>query len=180
LPDRDETNRDEKRKRRPPFWDIFGNMDFQQFQEMVEELMRQLFQNQDPEKIFKDPEKFFQNRPPMFYGFSVTIGPDGKPQIKQLGKGDNPFLPPAQLEQKEEEPLVEVLDEGKEIIVIAEIPGVTKDDIKIDATKNTIYIWVNANMKKYNKEIQMPCKINPKTVETTYKNRVLQIRAQKA
>jgi len=172
------TDRDEKRKRRPPFWDIFEN--FEQFQEIIEEMMRQLFQNQNPEKIFRDPEKFFQNPPPLFYGFSVTIGPDGKPQIKQLGKGDKPFQPPVQFEQKEEEPLVEVLDEGKEIIVIAEIPGVTKDDIKIDATKNTIYIWVNANMKKYNKEIQMPCKINPKTVETSYKNRVLEIRAQKA
>ncbi|MEM2145436.1 MAG: hypothetical protein QW279_08740 [Candidatus Jordarchaeaceae archaeon] len=172
------TDRDEKRKKRPPFWDIFEN--FEQFQEIIEEMMRQLFKNQDIEKILRNPEKFFQNPFPLFYGFSVTIGPDGKPQIKQLGKGDNPFQPTVEFEQKEEEPLVEVLDEGNEIIVIAEIPGVTKDDIKVDATKNTIYIWVNANVKKYNKEVQMPCKINPKTVETSYKNRVLEIRAQKA
>jgi HSP20 family protein len=171
-------DRDKKRRRRNPFWDIFEN--FEQFQEIIEEMMRQLFQN--PEKIFRDPEELLRNPPPMFYGFSVTIGPDGKPQIKPIGKGDHPFKPTIELEQQqqEEEPLVDVFNEEKEIIVVAEIPGVRKDDIKVDATKNTIYIWVNANMKKFNKEIQMPCKINPKTVESSYKNRVLEIRAQKA
>ncbi|MEM2984261.1 MAG: hypothetical protein QXL24_03505, partial [Candidatus Jordarchaeaceae archaeon] len=69
---------DKKRKRRFPFWDIFEN--FEQFQEIIEEMMRQLFQNQ--EKLLQDPEKFFRNPPPLFYGFSVTLGPDGKPQIK--------------------------------------------------------------------------------------------------
>ncbi|MGQ9719948.1 MAG: Hsp20/alpha crystallin family protein [Candidatus Jordarchaeum sp.] len=168
---------DKKRKRRNPFWDIFEN--FEQFQEIIEEMMRQLFK--DPEKMFRNPEEFLKNPPPMFYGFSVTIGPDGKPQIKPLGKGETPFKPTIEIEQqKEEEPLVDIFDEGKEIIVVAEIPGVRKDDIKVDATKNTIYIWVNANMKKFNKEIPMPCKINPKTVESSYKNRVLEIRAQKA
>ncbi len=167
---------DKKRKRRFPFWDIFEN--FEQFQEIIEEMMRQLFQNQ--EKLFQDPEKFFRNPPPLFYGFSVTLGPDGKPQIKPIGKSEDLFKPEVQIEQKEEEPLFDVFDEGKEIIVIAEIPGIKKDDIKVDATKNTIYIWVNSNMKKYNKEIQMPCNINPKTVESRYKNRVLEIRAQKA
>ena len=170
------TDRDKKRKRRFPFWDIFEN--FEQFQEIIEEMIRQLFK--ESEKLFRDPEKLLRDPSPLFYGFSITIGPDGKPKIKQLRKWDSPFQPTVTLEEQKEEPLVDIFDEGREIIVVAEIPGVKKDDIKVNATKNTIYIWVNANMKTFNKEIKMPCKINPETVESNYKNRVLEIRAQKA
>ncbi|MBT8171951.1 Hsp20/alpha crystallin family protein [Candidatus Bathyarchaeota archaeon] len=119
---------------------------------------------------------------PFVYGYSMTIGPDGKPKIREFGNvkpsneqeicGTNQH----RLNVKQErEPLVDIVDLEAEIKVIVELPGVEKEDIKLSGTDERLTISVNTNKRKYFKEIKIPTKIVPKKARSSYKNGVLEV-----
>ena len=69
---------------------------------------------------------------PIVYGYSMTIGPDGKPKVREFGnvkssRGFGGFTRPEI--SGEIEPLVDVTTTDKEVKVVAEMPGITKDNI---------------------------------------------------
>ena len=59
---------------------------------------------------------------PYYYGYSVTVGPDGKPMVKEYGNVRPGLLPTAE----SREPLVDVIVDDKEKVLklVAEMPGV--------------------------------------------------------
>jgi len=120
------------------------------------------------------------------YGYSVTIGPDGKPKIREFGNVKpslkrEPFgLTKPSFDVKEErEPLVDVINTNGEVKVVAELPGVEKKDIKLHGTENALTISVDTPERKYFKEVQMPAAINSKAAKTEYKNGVLEVTVPK-
>ena len=80
---------------------------------------------------------------PIVYGYSMTIGPDGKPRVREFGNVKSPlrggsggsFTNP--LISSEREPLADVTTSNTEVKVILEMPGVSKDKIKINAYDNS-------------------------------------------
>ncbi|UCE16979.1 MAG: Hsp20/alpha crystallin family protein [Candidatus Bathyarchaeota archaeon] len=123
---------------------------------------------------------------PFVYGYSVTIGPDGKPKVRNFGNVKpslkrEPFgLAKPSFDVKEErEPLVDVINTNGEVKVVAELPGVEKEDIKLHGTENTLTISVDTPKRKYFKEVQMPAAINSKAAKTEYKNGVLKVTVPK-
>ena len=114
---------------------------------------------------------------PFVYGYSVTVGPDGKPKVREFGnfKAETRLGKP-QMEVKEErEPLTDVVDAGETVKVIIELPGVEKDDIKLSGTDDKLTISVETSERKYFKEVQMPAKVEVKKATSTYKNGVLDV-----
>ncbi len=116
------------------------------------------------------------------YGYSMTIGPDGKPKIREFGnvkhlnESEACGLNQPCLDVKEErEPLVDIVNTNGEIKVIVELPGVAKEDIKLSGTEDKLTISVEAPERKYFKEIEVPAKIDPKKAKTSYKNGVLEV-----
>ena len=67
---------------------------------------------------------------PIVYGYSMTIGPDGKPKIREFGNIKSPFAGSGYFEQpsisSEREPLVDISSTDKEVKVVVEIPDVKK------------------------------------------------------
>ncbi|MCH6585401.1 MAG: Hsp20/alpha crystallin family protein, partial [Thaumarchaeota archaeon] len=66
---------------------------------------------------------------PCYYGYTMTVGPDGKPVVKEYGN-----VKPGQLPTSDtREPIVDTIVDEKEKVVklIAEMPGVEKTDVKI-------------------------------------------------
>jgi HSP20 family protein len=118
----------------------------------------------------------------------MTIGPDGKPQIREFGnvkpslKSETPFgAKRPSLDVKEErEPLVDVISTDGEIKVVAEVPGVDKKDIKVYASEKALTIQVNTPERKYYKEVVLPAPVDQKTARSVYKNGVLEVTAAKA
>ncbi|MFQ5758088.1 MAG: archaeal heat shock protein Hsp20 [Candidatus Bathyarchaeia archaeon] len=178
-----------RRMRRSPFFRSWLFGDIEEILKDMEEMM---------EKEFKDfttkvPKDLVRERKlpngtkirewgPFVYGYSMTLGPDGKPKIREFGNVKPTLKPEAfgiskpSLHIKEErEPLVDVLTTDNQIQIIAELPGVEKQDIKLHGTEDTLTITVDTPKRKYFKEIQMPATIDPKKAETTYKNGVLEI-----
>jgi len=112
---------------------------------------------------------------PIVYGYSVTIGPDGKPVVKEFGnvrKGEGSLW--KQIQDKRE-PLVDVVSSDKEVRVIAEMPGVNKEDIDVTVNDKSLIISVDKEERRYYKELDLPGVVDPKGAKSTYNNGVLEV-----
>lgn len=176
------------RRRRFPFFDIesfpfgFGTRDFEEMMKEVERRMDEAFK-EIGEKVPSDlvrerklPDgSTVKEMGPFVYGYSVTIGPDRKPIIREFGNIKPTLTKPGLDVRDVREPLVDVLSTDGEVRVIAEFPGVDKQDIKLHVSENTLTISVHAPGRKYQKEIELPSEIDARNAKTTYKNGVLEV-----
>ena len=159
--------RRKRKKRSSPWFNIFD--EFDKLDEMFDEMMRQAFEP------FSQGLKEYK---PYVYGFSVSIGPDGKPVIREFGNVQRDRSGPKIREDRE--PLVDVLEEDKDVVVVAELPGVEKEDIKLDATEDHLTISVDTSNRKYYKELVLPVGVDPRSARAVYKNGVLEVRLKKS
>lgn len=81
---------------------------------------------------------------------------------------------------KEPEPLIDVLEEKDEIIVVAELAGFKKKNIKIDVEEGKLDLSADALDRRYRKSLHLPKRVIPNVMHTRYKNGVLEIRMKKA
>jgi len=118
---------------------------------------------------------------PFVYGYSVKIDPDGRPIIREFGNikpGIGTGQPHLNL-QDQREPLVDVVEEGNKVKVVAELPGVEKKDIKLFATEKTLTISVDTPSRKYYKKLELPEEVDETTAKSTFKNGILEIGFEK-
>ena len=184
-----------RRRRRRPFsrdW-LFGDVDdiFREMEEMMQREFKE-FTTKLPKDLTRErrlPDgSTVKEWGPFVYGYSMTIGPDGKPQIREFGnvkpsvKREAPFGPrrPTVDIKEEREPLVDVISADSEVKVVAEVPGVDKNKIKLYATEKTLTISVDTPERKYYKEVDLPTGVNPKSAKSMYKNGVLEVTLTKA
>ena len=172
-----------KRRRKADRDPFFGDVD-RMFREM-EKMMEEEFKN-FAEKVPKDYVKerklpdgsTVKEMGPFVYGYSMKIGPDGKPEIRQFGNIKNSLKGPEV--KNEREPLVDIVETAKEVRVVAELPGVEKTDIKLHGTDDSLTISVNTAQTKYYKEVALPQKVKVKEARSYYKNGVLEVVFPKA
>ncbi len=120
---------------------------------------------------------------PFVYGFSMRMGPDGKPRFNEFGNV-HPDQPGHVSTgegglQEAREPLVDIQESDQTIAITAELPGVEKEDVNLRAKEREIVIKVDTEGRKYYKRIQLPARVQPKTTSATYKNGVLDIEVEK-
>ena len=115
------------------------------------------------------------------YGYSVTVGPDGKPKVREFGnfKAETRMGKPYMDVKEKREPLADVINTDGEVRVIVEMPGVEKKDIKLSGTENKLTISVDTPEHKYFKEVELPAKVDSKKATSKYKNGVLDITVPK-
>ena len=112
---------------------------------------------------------------PIVYGYSVTIGPDGKPVVREFGNVRRGEGRPAKAIQDKREPLVDVISSGKEVRVIAEMPGVNKEDISVTVNEKSVVISVDREDRGYYKELDLPGLVDPKGARSSYNNGILEV-----
>ena len=120
---------------------------------------------------------------PIVYGYSVTIGPDGKPHVKEFGnvKGAGEHNLGQHLGAKpqisaEREPLSDITSTDNEVKVILEMPGIKKEDIKINAYDEKVEIKTSDNaQRKYHKILDLPKQADIETARSTYNNGILEV-----
>lgn len=118
---------------------------------------------------------------PFVYGYSVKIGPDGKPIIREFGNmkpGLESEETPMGLQDRRE-PLVDVIEDDDSVKVLAELPGVEKKDIKLYATPRGLTISVDNVDRRYFKELEFESEIDRGSAKSSYKNGVLEINFKK-
>src|SRR5215472_8833869 len=120
---------------------------------------------------------------PMVYGYSMTVGPDGKSKIREFGNvkpsrfGFSGMTAPEVT--GEIEPLVDVTTTDSEVKVVAEMPGITKDKIKINVYDNTVEVRSEDPQRKYHRTIEIPQETNIETATSSYNNGILEITFKK-
>src|SRR5215469_10618504 len=116
---------------------------------------------------------------PMIYGYSMTVGPDDKPRIREFGNvkpsrfGIGGFTKPEI--SGEIEPLVDVNTTDKEVKVVVEMPGVSKDKIKVNAYDNKVEVKSEDPQRKYHRTIEIPPETDIETAKSAYNNGILEI-----
>jgi HSP20 family protein len=165
----------------------FGPWSFPDIEEMMKDMEKEFMQFKDIEKQVPKDLVREQNSSdgsvrkeigPIVYGYSMTIGPDGKPVIREFGNVKRGVEPLKGITDKRE-PLVDVVEGEKQVRIIAEIPGVTKEDIEMNVDGRTLTIAVNANSRKYEKQLQLPEGAVVEGAKSTYNNGILEITFQR-
>jgi HSP20 family protein len=111
------------------------------------------------------------------YGFKISTLSGGKPIIETFGNVKETSKGPVVEEIRE--PIVDVFDEKGHILVIVELPGVSKDKIKIEINGDILNLSTTDKGRQYAKEILLPHKVNAETMKSAYKNGILEITLEK-
>ncbi|MGN6709013.1 MAG: Hsp20/alpha crystallin family protein [Candidatus Nitrosocosmicus sp.] len=63
----------------------------------------------------------------------------------------------------------------KEVKIVLEMPGIKKDDIKINAYESLVEVIADNPQRKYHKNIELPNDIDIETARSTYNNGILEV-----
>ena len=166
---------DEDRKRKNPF----DFIDDKEFEKIFDE-MQKMFENINFKELMEDmirdgidPNKRF------IHGFSVNLGPDGKPRIQEFGNRPKRTPTGDSMISEEREPLTDIIEGNTDVAITVEIPGVEKENIDLNVTEETLEIKVDAPQRKYRKVVDLPCGVKPKSTKATYKNGILDVVLEK-
>jgi len=170
------------KKRQPFFRGSLWNIDetFKEMEEMMakefEDLSKRAPEDLLRERTLPDGTKM-KSWGPFVYGYSVTVGPDGKPKVREFGnfKAETRMGKPYMDVKEKREPLADVIPTDGEVRVIVELPGVEKKDIELSGTEDKLTISVDTPERKYFKEVELPAKVDSKKATSKYKNGVLDI-----
>lgn len=111
------------------------------------------------------------------YGFSVRLGMGDAPTVERFGNVRVTSEGPVVSETRE--PLVDVFDEGDEIVVVAEVPGVQESDIHTELAGDVLALSASGPKRKYEKEILLPAAVSPAAPQQSYQNGYLELRFKK-
>ena len=166
---------------------------FRDFEDMEKEMERMFNQFNDisanaPKELIREYQTSEGDKVrevgPIVYGYSMTIGPDGKPHIREFGNvkststgrrpvgrigGTKPQI------SAEREPLSDVNVTEKEVKVVLEMPGIKKEDIKINAYDAAVEVIADNPLRKYHKNIDLPEDVDIETAKSTYNNGILEV-----
>jgi HSP20 family protein len=115
---------------------------------------------------------------PFVYGYSMTVGPDGRPRVREFGniKPSRGFGGMARPEISGElEPLVDITTTDNEVKVVIEMPGINKNNIRINAYDQTLEVKSDDPKRKYHKSIEVPPETDIETARSTYNNGILEV-----
>jgi HSP20 family molecular chaperone IbpA len=84
-------------------------------------------------------------------------------------------------EEKLKEPprLIDVIEENDEIAVFAEFAGFDRENLRVSVKNQRLTLSARASERRYHKSLNLPKRVIPESLCTTYKNGVLEIRLKK-
>jgi len=68
-----------------------------------------------------------------------------------------------------------VIETDEEVQVIAEMPGVNKEDIELNATERELEIKAESENRRYYERVELPCEVIPDSAKARYNNGVLEV-----
>jgi HSP20 family protein len=74
--------------------------------------------------------------------------------------------------------ITDMFDEGDNLVIIAELPGVNEKDIEIEVKGDRLVLFARSQGRQYHKDIVLPCTVKEKP-SLTYKNGILKISLEK-
>jgi len=163
----------------------FGPWSYADVDEMMKEMEKEFMALADPENRL--PKELVREKRaedgsvtreigPIVHGYSMTVGPDGKPVIREFGNVKRS----RSKEWREaisdtREPLVDVVEGAKEVRVLAELPGARKQDIELTVEGRTLVISADTPARRYRKELELPYAVGLEGSKSTFNNGILEV-----
>ncbi len=135
---------------------------------------------------------------PITFGYSMRIGPDTeyKPEIRQWGNLNEyrqkqglpayewPFqtdLKPQIQSSQLDDYFVDIIEEEDSFKIIVEIPGFTKENLKIEISDGNqeIILQGKSDTREIDQVVELPSRIDPIHTKSTMLNGILEIRSKK-
>ena len=172
--------------------DLFGGAftGFEEMERMFDEQFRDmLLQTETPKELVREyvtpgGDKV-REIGPIVYGYSAVVGPDGKPRITEFGNvkqgtriggkevtGTRRRGPQLTAER---EPLADIITTDKEVKIVVELPGVNKENIKVNAYEGSAEVVAETQDRKYRRVVDIPVDTDAESVKSTFKNGLLEI-----
>ena len=111
------------------------------------------------------------------YGFSIRTGVGGATQVERFGNIRTTEEGPEVSDVRE--PLEDLFDEGQEILIVFELPGVAEEEIQTEVQGDILSLQTTGQ-RKYAKELLLPCLVQADSLRKTYRNGMLEVRLTKA
>jgi len=111
------------------------------------------------------------------YGFTIRTLAGGEAKVEPFGNIKK--TPKGPVVEEVREPIVDIFDERDHILVVAELPGIEESDIKIDIKGDILTLSAERGEKKYSKEVLLPSKADEKSLISSYKNGILEIKLER-
>ncbi|MDG7016240.1 MAG: Hsp20/alpha crystallin family protein [Nitrososphaerota archaeon] len=140
--------------------DMLDELDkyFEDFERDIESTVRNAFFGHDR-----------QNKP-FIAGFTFNMGPEGKPSVQIFG--NNPVRRDGFRAPINEQ----VVDEKNGLLrIILEMPGVEKEDIRVETTEESAVITAERGEKHYRAELSLKAPVESESGKAEYKNGMLEI-----
>ncbi len=111
------------------------------------------------------------------YGFTINTAGGGAPKVETFGNIKK--TPEGPKVDEEREPITDIFDEKKELVIIAEMPGIEETDLKIDLKEDILEIKAVSKSRTYRKELLLPVKVMKQNLHHKFTNGILEIRIKK-
>ena len=166
--------------RKPSIFDIFEDFNRGFFRGDIEDLFEKPFEDmikrfeepvpaefKDLVKEEKTPTGVIRRYGPFVYGFTYTAESGKKPVFQEFGNvrpSSRGILP-----SSGREPIVDVMDEKDRYKLFVELPGVDKENVKLDVAEDNVEIKTEDD-KKFYKTIYLDSTIDPDSSKASFKN----------
>jgi HSP20 family protein len=114
------------------------------------------------------------------YGFTVKVGlGDDRPRVEPFGNIRQDRKSGHTVVQEVREPVVDVFEEEDHVLVVAEMPGVSVEDVRITVEDDLLTISAERGDKKYRKEVLLPASFAREKAQVACHNGVVEIKCMR-
>ena len=116
-----------------------------------------------------------QTHGPYYYGYQMTVGPDGKPIVREWGN----TRPTTAISDSGIRNIYvdETIDKKEQVLkLVAEMPGIEKSDIQVTVEDNTVSISAEHGERKYGTKIPLKHNIDDNSAKAKYTNGILELK----
>ena len=119
----------------------------------------------------------FSQSTPYYYGYQITVGPDGRPRIREFGNA-RPASKGLMQQSNVRQPLVDTNFDEKEnaLTITAEMPGITKEDVKVAIQDGLVTIQAEKGDKRYKTELPVNSELDAESAKASYTNGILELK----
>jgi HSP20 family protein len=111
------------------------------------------------------------------YGFTVKMGlGDRGPTIEPFGNIGRDVRSGKPVVHEEREPAVDVFEEDKHVLVVAEMPGIAMEDVHLELDGDRLTITAKKRDKKFHKEVELPREFTRDKMQAACNNGVLEVK----
>ena len=126
----------------------------------------------------RDPES--KDKVKGICGFSVKVGLGGEDvKVEPFGNIRKDEATGQAVVEEVREPMADVLEEKDHVLVVAEMPGVGSEDVKLDVKDDILSITAEKGDKKYRKEVLLPGTFSSGKMEVSCNNGIVEIKCAK-